>query len=101
MALQLKDNLKSKLKSEGISLPTLAKKTGISRKTISNWIEGQKPQNLEHVKIVAEFFGLTIDELCFGPTLKSKSPETSELEKYREEINAGVFEVVLRRVTRK
>lgn len=97
MALQLKYILKTKLKDHGITVPTLASKTGISRKTLSNWIDGQKPQNLEQVKIVAEYFNLSVDELCFGPSFKSTT-ETSELEKYRDEINAGTFEVVLRRV---
>lgn len=97
MALQLRDILRAKLKEQGIGVPTLAKKTGISRKTIENWIDGQKPQNLEHVKKVAEYFGMTVDELCFGPTLKP-TLTISELENHREEINAGVFEVVLRRV---
>lgn len=101
MAFQLKEILKGKLKEKGIGIPTLSKKTGISRKTIANWADGQKPQNLEQVKLVADFFGLTIDELCFGPSLKVKIPEKSELEKHRDEINAGVFEVVLRRVSKK
>ncbi len=97
MALQLRDILRAKLKDQGLGVPTLAKKTGISRNTIENWIDGQKPQNLEHVKKVAEHFGMTVDELCFGPTLKPNL-KSSELETHREEINAGIFEVVLRRI---
>lgn len=97
MALILKEVLRSKLKEKGIGVPTLTKLTGISRKTIENWIDGQKPQNLEHVKKVALHFGMTLDELCFGPTIEQK-PIASQLETHRDEINAGIFEVVLRRV---
>ena len=97
MALQLKDQLRSKLKEHGIGIAALAKKTGISRKTLDNWLTGQKPQNIEQVKAVADFFGLTVDEMCFGPAIREVKLHT-ELEQHREEINAGVFEVVLRRV---
>lgn len=97
MAMILKDILRRKLKEAGVGAPTLAKKTGISRQTIANWLEGQKPQNLEQVKKVADHFGMTIDELCFGPSLRSQ-PLNDEIEKHRDEINAGIFEVVLRRV---
>lgn len=100
MALMLKDILKKKLHEADIGVPTLSKRTGISRKTISNWMDGQKPQNIEQVKVVADFFGLTVDELCFGPSIRSELTTPSELEKHREEINAGVFEVVLRRVNK-
>jgi lambda repressor-like predicted transcriptional regulator len=97
MSLILKNILKSKLKDSGVGVSSLAKKTGISRKTIENWLEGQKPQNIEQVKIVADFFKMSVDEICFGPTLKPMD-STSPLDQHRDEINAGVFEVVLRRV---
>lgn len=97
MGLQLKAILKSRLKERGIALSSLARKTGVSRKTIDNWLEGQKPQNIEQVKSVADFLELTVDELCFGPKTKAVG-ETDDIEKHLQEINAGIFEVVLRRV---
>ena len=97
MSLQLKENLKGKLKEREIGVPTLAKRTGISRKTIENWMEGQRPQNIEQVKVVAKFFGTTVDEICFGPDLRTGNALT-ELERHQNEINAGIFEVVLRRI---
>jgi transcriptional regulator with XRE-family HTH domain len=97
MAIQLKHILKSKLVEAGIGVPTLAKKTSISRKTIENWIAGQRPQNLEQVKAVADYFGMTVDELCFGPRMTKVETRTA-LELHQDEINAGVFEVVLRRI---
>ena len=99
MSLILKDILREQMKEKGVGVTVLAKKSGISRKTIENWLAGQKPQNVEQLKTIAEFFGLTVDEICFGPSLKSQPADTA-LEQHRDEINAGIFEVVLRRVKR-
>lgn len=95
MKLVLKDILKGELDRRGMGVPTLAKRTGISRQTISNWVEGQKPQNIEQVKVVAMYLEMTVDELCFGHKV---NPASSMIEVHKDEINAGVFEVVLRRI---
>ncbi len=97
MSLHLKVVLRSKLNENGISISALARSTGISRKTLENWLDGRRPQNIEQVKRVADFFALSVDEICFGPSIRRTESRT-ELEQYRDEINAGVFEVVLRRV---
>lgn len=95
----LKEVLKSKISERGIGVPTLAKHTGISRQTIANWMEGQKPQNIEQVKAVADYFGLTVDEICFGPKPQAPLVIESAIEKHMSDINAGIFEVILRRRT--
>ncbi|MBX9766972.1 MAG: helix-turn-helix transcriptional regulator [Bdellovibrionales bacterium] len=97
MGLRLKDLLRSALKNNGIGVSALARETGISRKTLENWLEGQKPQNIEQVKTVADFFSISVDELCFGLSVRAPEAKT-EFEQHQDEINAGVFEVVLRRV---
>ncbi len=96
MRLRLKEILKSELEKRGMGVPTLAKRTGISRQTIANWVEGQKPQNIEQVKVVANYLEMTVDELCFG--IEEKKLGKTEIERHQDEINAGIFEVVLRRV---
>lgn len=62
---QLKKNLRSKLIENKIKIQYLADQTGISRKTLENWLEGQKPRDIEQVKKVADFFKISVDELCF------------------------------------
>lgn len=94
MNIRLSEILKATLAERGMGVPTLAKRTGISRQTIANWIDGQKPQNIEQVKAVADYLGMTLDEICFGVI----KPKKTILEEHKHEINAGVFEVVLRRV---
>lgn len=52
-------------------------------------------KNLDQTRAVASVFGLSIEELCYG-----EKPEISKtgLSEFEDEINAGIFEVVLRRV---
>lgn len=97
MRLQLSSILKSAMKRANIGAPTLSKRTGVPRQTIANWIAGQSPQNLEDVRTIAKYFSMTIDQLCFVDTANEDS-NNNKLEEFSDEINAGVFEVVLRRM---
>lgn len=72
----------------------LSKKVGISKSTISDWLAGSSPKNIIQVKAVADFFDCSIEFLCFSESEKDQSP----INQYNDEINAGIFEVVLRRV---
>lgn len=98
MALKLKDNMKFYIRKSGLSIPLLAKETKISRQTLFNWSAGQKPSNISQVKVVADFFNISIDDLCFGDPKKSSSESKSVIDQHKDEINAGIFEVVLRRI---
>ena len=93
--LKLKETLDKLMKSNALNVPRLAKLTGISKQTLSNWMAGQQPKNIGQVKTIADHFGVSLDYLFFGEDLRSKR---SLIEEAGEEINAGVFEVVLRRV---
>lgn len=97
--MKLNKNLNELLKIKGVSLTRLAKSTGVPITTISNWLSGQSPKNIEQLKKVADHFNVSIEELAFG-----KSPPTREknvLEDFTEnEIYAGKYEVVLRRIVK-
>lgn len=58
-------------------------------------VTGQWPKSIRQVKKVADYFEVDLDYLCFG--IKSK-PAKNKIEELQDEINAGIFEVVLRRV---
>lgn len=94
--MELKRILKALLQDKDLSIAQLARATGVARQTIDNWIAGQEPRSLTQVKKVADYFGVPVDYLCFGQTTKEKT-----IREYEDEINAGVFEVVLRRVRSK
>ena len=92
--MKLKNNLSLLLELNGVSITFIAKKTSVPAQTIHNWITGATPRSMEQVKAVADFFNITIDALCYRDINKSKEKLTD----YYDEINAGVFEVVLRKI---
>lgn len=80
---------------ERLSLVNLAKVSKVPKQTLHNWLCGAEPKSLDQVRAVCLVFDMSIEELCYGensPTLRKNLTE------YEEEINAGIFEVVLRRV---
>lgn len=89
--------LRQLLDKEGVSLAFLAKKTGIPHQTLHNWAAGVEPRSLKQVKTVATYLNVSLDYLCFGETKKECS-ERESFESHRDEINAGIYEVVLKRV---
>lgn len=94
--MRLKENLKCLIVNKDINVSQLARITNIPINTLHNWLNGQNPQNLEQLKKIADYFQVTIDSLCFGERLVSSLE--NPIIGYREEINAGVFEVILRKV---
>lgn len=96
MSIKIKTILRKLLHENDITAAQLARATGIAPQTINNWLGGQEPRNLNHLKKVADYFEMTVDELVYGSSSKSKN--TEPLKEYADEINAGTFEVVLRRV---
>ncbi len=90
----LKTVLKRLLSERGVSVTRLAKATSIPQQTLHNWLSGSEPRSLNQVKKVANYLGVTLDYLCFGYEQK----QSPNIETYADEINAGIFEVVLRKV---
>lgn len=95
VSMKLSENLKFLLKSKGVSVSRLAELVNVPAQTIFNWESGAMPKNLEQIKRVATFFGLTLDSICFDD-LTSPRDVTGLFQAYSEEINAGTYEVILR-----
>lgn len=93
--MQLSINLKKLMARDKISLVQLARMTKVPKQTLHNWLSGAEPKNLDQIRSVANTFNLSIEELCYGEKPGKTRPVIDD---YQEEINAGIFEVVLRRV---
>ncbi|OFZ50400.1 MAG: hypothetical protein A2381_13465 [Bdellovibrionales bacterium RIFOXYB1_FULL_37_110] len=91
--MELNKNLKALLQREGINVSQLSKRTKIPVQTLHNWLSGVEPRSLKQVRIVSDYFNVSIDYLCFS--IENKNETYSAFE---NEINAGIFEVVLRRI---
>lgn len=68
MQLELHNVIKREMKSRGLTLNALAKKTGVPLSSLHGWIERRPPsgKNLIYVKQVADFFGLSLTALLFN-----------------------------------
>lgn len=55
-------NLCNLMQKRDISSYKLAKEIGVHTSTVSHWRDGKKPQ-VEHLKRVAEFFGVSLESL--------------------------------------
>lgn len=93
MTIKIRTILKKLLHEHDITAAQLARATKIPPQTINNWLSGQEPRGLGQIKAVADYFEVSVDYLVYG-----KEDSKDKIEKYEDEINAGVFEVVLRRV---
>ena len=77
--------LKKLLAEHDITIAQLSRATKVPRQTLDNWLTGQEPRSLKQVKLIASFFEVSLDELCFGET-----PQKPTIEQFSDEINAGV-----------
>lgn len=93
-SVTIKTTLKRLIADSGITVTHLSRATKIPTQTIHNWLAGAEPKSLAQLKKVADYFEVSLDYLCFG--IKPKPQKI--LNEYENEINAGVFEVVLRKI---
>jgi predicted transcriptional regulator len=93
----IKSVLKKLIKDKGITITHLSRSTKVPLQTLHGWVNGSEPKNLRQVKAVADYLDVDLDYLCIGicPIEQGKN---DLIQDFREEINAGIFEVVLRRI---
>lgn len=96
MTIKFKIILKKLLQEHDLTAAQLARACKIPPQTINNWLAGQEPRSLIQIRKVADYFEISVDYLVYGQE-KIKKELISE---YNDEINTGVFEVVLRRIRR-
>lgn len=87
--------LKRLLRERDITVAQLSRATKIPPQTLNNWLSGQEPRKLSQVKLVADYFNVTMDQLLYEVVITENKNPISD---FSNEINAGVFEVVLRRI---
>ena len=97
MKLELHKNLKTLLDKRGVTPSQLSRATKVPNSTIQNWLTGLEPRNLLQLKKVADYFDVSVDLLVYG-NKKEPKRDSSAISEFQDEINAGTFEVVLRRV---
>ena len=98
MCIKIKTILRKLLTDNDITAAQLARATKVPPQTINNWLNGVNPKNLVHLKAVSNHFKVSVDYLVYGETSSKQDAKQLPFRGYEDEINAGIFEVVLRRV---
>ncbi len=93
--MELKAVLRKIIREKGLTIASIARRTKVPVQTIHGWLQGSEPKSIRQLKAVADYLEVDLDYLCFGIRPKS---DANRIEMFENEINAGIFEVVLRRV---
>lgn len=70
--MNIADKLKELLEEKSVTPYRVAKEIGVSQTTIKNWVTGYTAPKERHIKALADYFGITTDELLG----KEKQPTT-------------------------
>lgn len=65
-------------KQNGLTQDELAEKLFVSRTAVSKWESGRGYPNIESLKAISKFFGITVDELLSGEELLTISEEDNK-----------------------
>ena len=85
--------LKNIMEKERHTLATMSKGTGISKSTISEWLNNRSPNPAQAVKL-ADHLGVSLHFLLFG-----KEDAQEPIQKImKEDFFSGTFEITVKRV---
>lgn len=93
------ERLEKLCKERGIAVNELARRISISSKTVHEWVgtSGRLPRNPQHLKALAQFFGVSLDFLLLG----EENHINLENLISKTELHTGLYEISIRRVSQK
>ena len=75
--MEFNEKLQELRKQKGLTQEELAQALFVSRTAVSKWESGRGYPNLESLKAIADFFGVTVDELLSGVELLTVAEKNS------------------------
>lgn len=91
--MELNKKLQELRKQKGLTQEELAEILFVSRTAISKWESGRGYPNIDSLKAIAKFFGVTIDELLSGDELLTIAEEdTKQKEKHFRDLVFGLLD---------
>ena len=91
--MEFNEKLQELRKQKGITQEELAESLYVSRTAISKWESGRGYPSIDSLKIIARFFGVTIDELLSGDELLTIAEEdTKQKEKHLRDLVFGLLD---------
>ncbi len=88
-------NLRRLMDERRIRLSHLSHETEIPKSTVHDWMYGGNPRDVLALKRIADYFSVSIDEICFGSSASKPQQIKSEISQIKEEFNIGSFDVIL------
>ena len=81
--MEFNEKLQELRKQRGLTQEELAQSLYVSRTAISKWESGRGYPNIDSLKVIAKFFGVTVDELLSGEELLSVAHEDGKQKENR------------------
>lgn len=80
--MELNEKLKELRQQKGLTQEELAQALYVSRTAVSKWESGRGYPNIDSLKLLADFFSVTVDDLLSGDQLLSIAQETCQQTKH-------------------
>lgn len=96
--MEFAKTLKTLIRRRATTTNELAREINVSPKTISDWLSGRTPRDLDAVRRCSEYFGVSVHFLLYGEEDKKNLIEEI-LEK--TEVHTGLYEISIRKVISK
>ncbi len=94
--MEFNEKLQELRKQKGLTQEELAEALFVSRTAISKWESGRGYPNIDSLKAIAKFFGVTIDELLSGDELLTMAEEdTKQKAKHFRDLVFGLLDCSL------
>ena len=91
--MEFNEKIQELRKQKGLTQEELAEVLFVSRTAVSKWESGRGYPNIDSLKAIAKFFGVTIDELLSGDELLSIAEEdTKQKEKHFRDLVFGLLD---------
>ena len=92
--MEFNEKLQELRKHKGFTQEELAEALFVSRTAVSKWESGRGYPNLDSLKAVAKFFGVTIDELLSGDELLTiAEKDTEQKENHFRDLVFGLLDI--------
>ena len=92
--MEFNEKLQELRKQKGLTQEELAEKLFVSRTAVSKWESGRGYPNIDSLKVIAKFFGVTIDEFLSGDELLTIAEEDTLLkEKHFRDLVFGLLDL--------
>jgi len=91
--IKVGENLQRLMADRKVSVTVTAREVGMNKSTLHGYCNGVVPRNLKQLKALADYLGVSFDELIFGA-----APEFTSVKS--EATIEGRYEVIIKRVAR-